>query len=217
MALKRLHQALCEFTFGKDLKRPPVLLSGGLKAWTDIFGTASLRDERQATSGNPAQKSYRTSIGLGIRSIPQTSLSSLRIEDHRPQESPRLVEDESSSANPIDLEEEKAWIEKLQRDQKPLKISVPTNYQNMDVKRQRRSTSIVSAGEPYYPRTIEQFVSPIDGVTAFLMLTSLVSTIPRIPCCPATVDDDPNTGNSSFHGISYTDNACLFLKPEYDY
>lgn len=166
ITLQRLHQAICDFSYEKVLKRPPVLLAGGLKAWTDIFGTSSLiLGESQRMSPSPY-------------SIPLIDDPGVL----------RKKKDFTRNAG-TDIDAETAWLQKLQKEREPLTISVPMDPGGMDVKRQRRSTSIVSMAEPF-PRTVEQFVSTA-GHFFVNFLTFLVPTMAGVAKC--TIYDEPNT------------------------
>ena len=140
ITLQRLHQAICVFSYEKKLKRSPVLLAGGLKAWTDLFGTSSLvLGESQRMSPLPY-------------SIPPF--------DERNNQGVSRKRNDFARKSSIDIDAEKAWLQKLQKEREPLTISVPMDSGDADVKRQRRSTSIVSMAETF-PRTVEQFVSAV--------------------------------------------------------
>ncbi|KAM3563413.1 hypothetical protein ARSEF4850_002341 [Beauveria asiatica] len=43
MVIVSLHRALVHLNYGRDLKRPPKILKGGLDAWVDLMGSASLQ------------------------------------------------------------------------------------------------------------------------------------------------------------------------------
>ena len=148
ITLQRLHQAICDFSYEKKKpKRSPVLLAGGLKAWIDMFGTSSLvLGESQQMSPPPyfiPPFGERNNQGV---------LRKKKDFTHNPS---------------VDSDAEKAWLQKLQKEREPLTISVPMDSGGMDLKRQRRSTSIVSMAETF-PRTVEQYV----GATRHSLLTS---------------------------------------------
>jgi len=153
--LKRLHQALCDFSYDKSLKRPPLLLSGGLKAWTDLFGPSSLVLGDSRPSSPPPRSS---AVGLGISSMSRVTPPLPNKVGERNKGSDRKI-DEKIGPLGINLEEEQAWLKKLQDESGPLAVSVPQDSGTMDVKRQRRSTSIVRVpATELFPRNVEQFV-----------------------------------------------------------
>lgn len=205
--LKRLHQALCEFSYSKPLKRPPLLLSGGLKAWTDLFGQSSLVLGDSRPSSSPPRSS---AVGLGISSLSHAIPS---IPGERNNKGSDRKNDEKFGPFDINLEEEQAWLQKLQNESEPLAISVPKDSGTMDVKRQRRSTSIVRVpATELFPRNVEQFVCvPTYLVYKFLCCMvadgCLVSTIPGVAKCPA-VNDDPHTRDSRSFNASNT-HVCI--------
>lgn len=52
LALQSLYRALVQLSYGRELKRTPQLLKGGLDAWTELMGPRSL----QSTSDRPVQR-----------------------------------------------------------------------------------------------------------------------------------------------------------------
>lgn len=60
VALKRLFDTLQEFNVEKPLKRPPVLLKGGLDAWVDLVGSQALRMSTTAALVDSGQTRTRT-------------------------------------------------------------------------------------------------------------------------------------------------------------
>lgn len=172
VTLRRLHQALCDFSYQKPLKRPPVLLLGGLKAWVDLFGPSSLVFGYSRPNSPPS--SHKSSaVGLGISTMSRaTPALPDTVNQPNSKEQPQGKIGDTNNAFHIDIAEEKAWLQKLQGDREPLTISVPIDAENMDVKRQRRSTSIVAASETF-PRTIEQFVGGYEVATFFVCLLIL--------------------------------------------
>ena len=192
--LQRLHQALCEFSFQKPLQRPPVLLKGGLDAWIADFGPSSLVSASQGST-------QASTVGLGIKNITQSS-PPVRQKIQREPNSRKEVQ----TQKPPDIDDERAWLERLQNNREPLTISVPRDSENMDVKRQRRSTSIVSGERdappisiPYldYPRTLEQFVIIPNGRSDFMALIHYYA-VSKISCYSnPTIYDDTNSWYAS--------------------
>ncbi|ODA82364.1 hypothetical protein RJ55_00871 [Drechmeria coniospora] len=45
-----LHRALVHLNYGRELRRPPVILKGGLDAWIDLMGSGALQSTSAATS-----------------------------------------------------------------------------------------------------------------------------------------------------------------------
>ncbi|KAI9835887.1 MAG: hypothetical protein M1819_001785 [Sarea resinae] len=108
LALKALHAALYEFSFEKHLRRPPILLAGGLEAWIDLVGAQALSISDTMSSGN------KGSIGPGKKSRPigrvpmASTTSSLQVKRQRVRE-----------YNPLNAEEERAWLEQARTESGP--------------------------------------------------------------------------------------------------
>ncbi|RPB20940.1 cysteine proteinase [Terfezia boudieri ATCC MYA-4762] len=177
--LKRLHQALCDFSYDKPLKRPPLLLSGGLKAWTDLFGHSSLVLGDSRPSSPPPRSS---AVGLGISSLSRAATPISNKVGERNKGSDRKT-DEKIGAFDINIEEEQAWLQKLQDESGSLAVSVPKDSGTMDVKRQRRSTSIVRVPATEFPRNVEQFFQRFPASPS--VQQSMMTPIPGTPAVSA--------------------------------
>ncbi|KAF8447100.1 hypothetical protein BDZ91DRAFT_702920 [Kalaharituber pfeilii] len=179
--LQRLHRALCQYSFTKPLKRPPVLLAGGLDAWVNMFGQSSLKTGETSFGSAIKQRSINSpTIGLAIST--NTSSTSAAKSDNKSHTGSYKRKD-SDGVPIIDLDEERAWLVQLRKDREPLTISLPQDAGNMDLKRQRRSTSIVSASDTY-PRTIEQFFQQFPASPS--VQQSMMTPIPSTPASLAT-------------------------------
>jgi ubiquitin carboxyl-terminal hydrolase 8 len=89
--LRILYEALVEFNIEKPLKSPPMLLTGGIEAWTDLLG-------------RPALRTTMTQVRKGPRRTPSVASSlpsSLMIGKKR-------VRD----FNPLNADEEREWAER---------------------------------------------------------------------------------------------------------
>lgn len=89
--LRYFYDALYEFNQDKPLQRPPILLMGGIEAWTDLVGDQALARTNTALLSRSSR-----------RRVPAGSASA-RI--HVPKR--RLRE-----YNPLDAEEERKWLER---------------------------------------------------------------------------------------------------------
>ncbi|KAK7425845.1 ubiquitin-specific protease doa4 [Neonectria magnoliae] len=56
LVLASLQRALVDYNYGRDLKNPPKLLKGGVDAWVDLMGPASLQASTQSGSSKPVQR-----------------------------------------------------------------------------------------------------------------------------------------------------------------
>ncbi|KAE9963599.1 hypothetical protein BLS_009129 [Venturia inaequalis] len=99
-ALRRLFDALSEFNVSKTLNRSPLLLTGGIEAWTNLLGDAALR-----TSDTAATKTAKSSQPRR-RPVPSPSAAAtLAMEKRRRRE-----------YNPLDPEEEQKWLESARKE-----------------------------------------------------------------------------------------------------
>lgn len=194
VALRSLHMAIHDYAYGKRLQRPPMLLLGGLDAWIDLFGKFALKStdpaeiSRHEIISRPESRMGRHPItsekprsGIGVTQ--DTSLSRVDVSNRSSLAKRRQERDsqrgsmpppiqrasysrksEPTPVDPINIEEEKKWMERLQREREPLTISVPPVSPMADgeveLKKRRRGTSIVAGNDDSsYVRTVEEFVS----------------------------------------------------------
>lgn len=138
--LLRLHEALWDYGFDKKPKNPPYMLSGGLEAWIELMGSASLR-----TSDGESSRNVTRDVPVASGGIARSHW--------------RPVLDQK--VTPINIEEEKKWLEQLQRESDPMTMTIPESPSNLeDSKTRRRGTSIVASNTSVqFPRTVEEFVN----------------------------------------------------------
>lgn len=102
--LRHLYDALYNYSQDKPLQRPPILLEGGIEAWTELVGDQALARSSTASKA----KSSRP-----IRRVPVASnFSRLHVQKKR------------REYNPLDADEERKWLERARVesvvvDQKP--------------------------------------------------------------------------------------------------
>lgn len=162
--LRILHNALHEFNYSKKLRRPPLLLTGGLNAWVNIFGHTSLKTEEAPAPFVPSM--HRRSQQV-VR-VPTPLLLECRSQNPPPY--PTLENGVTSQAvtmpaepGPINIEEEKVWMEQLRKENEYGSVST------MDGNTKRRRTSLTpnSAGGAVFARTVEEYVKlPVYSTTA---------------------------------------------------
>ncbi|MCJ1380054.1 ubiquitin-specific protease doa4 [Xylographa soralifera] len=107
-ALRALHECLYEFSHYKKLRRPPVVLLGGLDAWIDLVGPQALQTSRTAAQMGSA-RSKRPTNGANRptnRIAPLTANSSREVQRRRLRE-----------YNPLDADEERVWREKARQEE----------------------------------------------------------------------------------------------------
>jgi ubiquitin carboxyl-terminal hydrolase 8 len=99
VALKRLFDTLQEFNVEKPLKRPPVLLKGGIDAWIDLVGIPALKMSTTAALIASGQTRSRP-----VRRVPAaTHAAKLNLQRRR------------REFVPMDPEEEQKWLEEARR------------------------------------------------------------------------------------------------------
>ena len=99
--LRILYDALYEFNQEKPLQRPPILLQGGIDAWTELVGSSALELSNTAAtvSSHRAAKAARREQRIHIPSRTSGSfLQRRRLRDY----------------NPLDPEEERRWRQKAE-------------------------------------------------------------------------------------------------------
>ncbi|KAH6629282.1 hypothetical protein C7974DRAFT_394208 [Boeremia exigua] len=98
-ALKHLYDTLTEFNADKPLKRPPILLKGGLDAWVDLVGPQALK-----TSTTAALLATGQTRSRGVRRAPAaTNAAKLNLQRRR------------REYVPMDPEEEQQWLEEARK------------------------------------------------------------------------------------------------------
>lgn len=102
VALQRLFDTLYEFNSEKPLQRPPILLMGGIDAWTGLLGSTSLITSTTAV----AYAAEYAKPSRAIRRVPVAS-NAARLNLQR-----RRFRDYA----PMDAEEERKWLEEARRE-----------------------------------------------------------------------------------------------------
>jgi ubiquitin carboxyl-terminal hydrolase 8 len=90
-SLRVLHDALVEYNIEAPLKNPPMLLDGGIDAWVDLLGQASLQTSHTHV-GRPTRRSISHTPSMA---------NSLLVGRRRHRE-----------WNPLNAEEERQWLER---------------------------------------------------------------------------------------------------------
>lgn len=160
-ALRALYDTLYEFNDDKPLRKPPILLKGGLDAWVDLVGPQALATSSTAflvgstKSRKPVQKQ-----GRPIGRVPKASAnSSLEVRKRR-------LRDQK----PLTPDEERKWFEKAREE----KVD-PADYQNTHSDGDTDSNS----EEPPSPfvHTYEDFLRRFPEATS-IQQSMTVSSLP---------------------------------------
>ena len=103
--LKYLHEALLDFNYEKPLQYPPILLIGGIEAWTDLVGKQALITSDTAN---------RVKQGRAIQRRPLRDGAPLRPPKRRLQD-----------YNPLDAEETQNWKERARAESVVIQTPAP--------------------------------------------------------------------------------------------
>ena len=106
-ALRALYDTMYEFSYYKELRRPPMLLTGGLDAWIDLVGYQALQTSKTAAlMGVTRVGRFRNGPGRPISRVPlASSNSSLEVRKKRLRE-----------YNPLNAEEARQWLEQARNE-----------------------------------------------------------------------------------------------------
>ncbi|KAH7397278.1 ubiquitin carboxyl-terminal hydrolase 2 [Pyrenochaeta sp. MPI-SDFR-AT-0127] len=179
VALKRLFDTLQEFNVEKPLKRPPVLLKGGLDAWVDLVGSQALKMSTTAALVAGGQSKTR----IVRRSAAASQIARSNLERRRRRE-----------YVPMDPEAEQKLLEEARKGRAA--VDLPT----ADIEEEDEATS------PFY-RSTEEFLRRYPDVEAeqSMMYPSskppvtnqyIAPTIPAAPSRPA-----PSVPRVSYSGV----------------
>ncbi|CAZ82424.1 unnamed protein product [Tuber melanosporum] len=212
ITLRSLHLAMDDYTFGKRLKNPPLLLVGGLDAWINLVGKQALKvvdpeapaiirsDARHsAPPGRESGSLEQPDSQPGIYRENPSNKSSIRSLTQRRQDRdsqrgslpPPLnrqsykKNEESAQRYTIDIEEEQRWMERLQKEREPVTMSAISSADEIDARRRRRGTSIITSSDLPHVRTVEEFVSS-DLIPAVPLPVAEPDQFQRYPATPHT-------------------------------
>ena len=196
-ALRALHDTIYEFSYYKQLRRPPVILFGGLDAWVDLVGRQALQTSRTAALvGSTRLRVPSNKPGRPIGRVPMaTSNSSLEVRRRR-----------LRVYDPLDAEEVGSWLEKA-RDEGVEEAE----YQNAQSDGEGDSIS----EEPVSPffRSYEEFLRKFPEPSAMHQSMVVPSplpparpapSIPNVPSRPA-----PAVPRPSYSGVSERQSSQL--------
>lgn len=161
-ALRALHDTLYEFNAYKPLRRPPVMLKGGLVAWAELVGPQALVSSN--TAALVGSRTVSRKPGRPIGRVPMASAnSSLEVRKRR-------LRDQK----PLNPDEEKSWLETASREEVD-----PADYRHA----QSDGDTDSNSDEPMSPfiHTYEDFLRRFPEVSAERqsMMVSLPPPPPR--------------------------------------
>lgn len=197
--LRALHDTICDFDYYKELRRPPAVLLGGLDAWIDLVGNQSLQTSNTAAliGVTSARRSAR-GPGRPVGRVPMVSSnSSLQVRKRRLRE-----------LNPLDAEEEKAWLEQAHNEGVD-----STEYQRAESDGDADSLRSYP-DEPLSPlvHSYEDFLrrfpeTPMQQSMVTAMPPPPARPAPTIPSIPAR--PPPAVPRPSYSGVSERDSSQL--------
>lgn len=179
IALKRLFDTLHEFNAEKPLKRPPVLLKGGLEAWVDLVGPQALKMSTTAAlvAAGPTR----------ARAVRRSPAASHITRNNLQRRSRREYV-------PMDQEEEEKWLEEARKGRAAVEVP-PTEGEEEEEE----------ANAPFY-RSTEEFLRRYPEVEAeqSMMYPPKVPSInqyvpPAIPVAPSR--PPPSVPRVSYSGV----------------
>lgn len=159
-ALRALHDTLYEFNAYRPLRRPPVMLKGGLVAWAELVGPQALVTSN--TAFLVGSRTVSRKPGRPIARVPMASAnSSLEVRKRR-------LRDQK----PLNPDEEKSWLETASREEVD-----PADYRHA----QSDGDTDSNSDEPVSPfiHTYEDFLRRFPEVTA--MQQSMMVSLPPPP------------------------------------
>ncbi|KAL6714448.1 ubiquitin-specific protease doa4 [Lecanora helva] len=172
-ALRALHDTLYEFNDYKPLRRPPLLLKGGLDAWIDLVGPQALTTSRTAAVvGSTRARMPVQKAGRPIGRVPMASAnSSLEVRKRR-------LRDQK----PLTPDEERSWSEKVHNEEID-----PADYQNT----QSDGETDSNAEEPPSPfvHTYEDFLRRFPEAPN--VQQSMIAPMPPPPPRPRQLPPPP--------------------------
>ena len=194
IALRSLHDALLEFNQEKPLRRPPILLSGGIEAWADLIGEQALKtsDTLGFVRSQRSEKAVRRHGRVPVARESSLLVQKRRLRDY----------------NPLDAEEERRWVEKARIES----VSVPQPGEE-DEEQLENATPIVRSYEDYLRRFPEvsafeqqSMVTPLPPERSPPPVPSYQPPpMPQVPTRPAPAA--PRVSYSGVHDRSISSNA----------
>lgn len=175
-ALKNLYDTLTEFNEEKPLKRPPILLKGGVDAWTDLVGQQALKTSTTAALLATGQPRTR-----GVRRAPAaTHAAKLSLQRRR------------REYVPMDPEEEQQWLEEARKGRA---VVEPPPVDD----------EIVEPESPSFYRTTEDFLRkfpPVEGGQSMVQAAPRPPPMPQY--VPPAIPTAPSRPPPSVPRVSYS-------------
>ncbi|KAL9596254.1 MAG: hypothetical protein Q9219_005915 [cf. Caloplaca sp. 3 TL-2023] len=196
-AMRALHDTIHEFNYYKPLRRPPLMLRGGLDAWIDLIGNGGLvQSNTAALIGSTRPRGVVAKLGRSIGRVPMASQnSSLEVRRRRLREH-----------KPLNPDEEKSWLERARNEEVE-----PSEYQHAQSD-DEQDTQGSHAEEPPSPfvRSYEEFLQTFPEVSSIQQSMTEPLALPPSrppPALPPAVPSIPSrpppaAPRPSYSGVS---------------
>ncbi|KAL9030019.1 MAG: hypothetical protein Q9196_001807 [Gyalolechia fulgens] len=152
-AMRALHDTIHEFNFYKPLRRPPLMLRGGLDAWVDMIGNNGLvQSTTAALIGSTRSRRPAAKAGRLIGRVQMASQnSSLEVRRRRLREH-----------TPLNADEEKSWLERARNEEVE-----PAEYQHAqsDGEEDVKNSHVEEPPSPFV-RSYEEFLQTFPEVSS---------------------------------------------------
>ncbi|KAL8821231.1 MAG: hypothetical protein Q9223_000697 [Gallowayella weberi] len=199
-AMRAIHDTMHEFNYYKPLRRPPLMLKGGLDAWADLIGVGGLAQSTTAALiGSTRPRGPQAKPGRPIGRVPMASAnSSLEVRKRRLREH-----------TPLNADEERSWLERARNEEVK-----PAEYQHAQSDTDGDSNYSEEPTSPFV-RSYEEFLTKFpepsqvqQSMTVPLPLppSRPSPSLPNIPSRPP-----PAAPRPSYSGVS--DRNSLQISP----
>ncbi|KAL8771870.1 MAG: hypothetical protein Q9209_002808 [Squamulea sp. 1 TL-2023] len=167
-AMRATYDTMHEFNYYKPLRRPPLMLKGGLDAWIDLIGTGGLAQSNTAALiGSTRRRGLQAKPGRPIGRVPMASAnSSLEVRKRRLREH-----------KPLNADEEKSWLERARNEEVE-----PAEYQHAQSDTDGDSTYSEEPTSPFV-RSYEEFLTKFPEPSQIQQ--SMIVPSPPPPSKPA--------------------------------
>ena len=198
LALRALHDTLYEFNAYKPLRRPPVMLTGGLDAWIDLVGYQALQiTSTAALIDSTKSRALIPKPGRPIGRVPMASSnSSLEVRKRRLRE-----------YHPLDAEEDKTWRERARKEE--VEASEYHSVQSDDdtdsttLHPEQPNSLLVHSYEEF----LRKFPDPSGTRQSMILAPPPPSRPPPIPSIPSR--PPPAVPRPSYSGVSERESSQL--------
>lgn len=167
-AVVQFSKAIYDYEYDQPLKRRPMMLIGGLDAWTDVLGPNCLQASISRTS-SPAPD------GFGKPGRPLG-----RFPAARKPAGPQLRRKKTYSSRPLSKEEENKWDELLRKDSVSFSKTIKEEEEAAELV-YAKTTEDFFRRYPELPAIQESMVTPLPREKSF----TSVAPAPEIPSQPA--------------------------------